>query len=296
MRFQRGLLTLCSKTSVTGFRFQEDTKTWNPKFVINGGDTILDSLLVHETKLLVLSIKERVLEWQIHDYKELTTTYLITKNAVKFHPGYHWSAAKYELPFADVLDTSSEGLCLISSDESDVWVIDLMKEGDNPASGWAGNGGENNSGGYGCFLRSCGIDGHQAPFIFCGRKYLEWAVCQKHKSQTINIAMEERIKELESNKAIDWEVSLAAAKRPAPDDRLMEKYENISGWQSNEIDCNDEYTVFPFCYHYSSGVAFVWNNERATVSAVLLLEYTEQKGNCRLYEGSGYIDGYYPAN
>jgi hypothetical protein len=84
MRFQRGLLTLCSKTSVTGFRFQEDTKTWNPKFVINGGDTILDSLLVHETKLLVLSIKERVLEWQIHDYKELTTTYLITKRALLF--------------------------------------------------------------------------------------------------------------------------------------------------------------------------------------------------------------------
>jgi hypothetical protein len=267
-------------------------KRWLPGCGING-NTILDALLVHETKLLVLSIREQVLGWQIYDYKELTTTYLITNNAVTFQPRYHWSPEKNDLPLADVLDTSSEGLCLISSNESDIWVLDLIKEGDNPASGWAGNGGENNNGGYGCFLRSCGIDGHQAPFIFCGTKYLEWVVCQKHQNQTINLTMEKRIEDVEDNKDKDWKISLAAAKRPTLDDQLMEKYEHISGWQSDKIGYNDEYPVFPFCYHYSSGVAFVWNSKRAAVSAVLLLDYTEKEGNCRLYEGSDYIDGYY---
>ena len=331
IRFQQGLLILCSKTSVTGFRFQEEKKTWNPEFLINGnpilkevkrwfprcgidGNTILDALLVHETKLLVLSVKKQVLGWQIYDYKELAAAYLgarsfndelerppgswVANNAITFQPRYHWSAAENGLPLADVLDTSSEGLCLISSDESDIWVLDLIKEDDSPASGWAGNGGENNCGGYGCFLRSCGIDGHQAPFIFCGTKYLEWAVCQKHQNQTINLTMEERIKELEDNRDKDWEIGLAAAKQPAPGDHLMEKYEDISGWQSDEIDRNEDYPVFPFCYHYCSGIAFVWNSEEssflgATVSAVILLDYTEQEGNCRLYERSDYIDGYY---
>jgi hypothetical protein len=84
---------------------------------------------------------------------------------------------------------------LLSSNESDIYIIDLMKEGDNPASGWAG-GGDNNRGGYGCFLRSCGIDGHQAPFIFCGTKYLEWAV--SHQNHTINQTTKDRVQELDS--------------------------------------------------------------------------------------------------
>ena len=78
----------------------------------------------------------------------------------------------------------------------------------------------------------------------------------------------------------------------------MEQYETISIWQSNEIGRNDDDPAFPLCYHYSSGVAFVWNSKEssffgATVSAVILLDYTEQEGNCRLYAGSDYMDGYY---
>jgi hypothetical protein len=243
---------------------------------------------------LVLSVKEQVLGWRIYDYEELVDLGLqsfndelerppsswVANNSITFQPRYHWSAAENDLPLADVLDTSSEGLCLISSCESDIWVLDLIKEGDNPASGWAGNGGENNCGGYGCL------------------KYLEWAVCQKHQNQTINLTIEERIKELEDNRDKDWEIGLAAAKQPAPGDHLIEKYECISGWQSDEIDRNEDNPVFPFCYYYSSGIAFVWNSEEssllgATVSAVILLDYTEQEGNCRLYERSDYIDGYY---
>jgi hypothetical protein len=271
IRFQQGLVIFCSKTSVIGFRFQDD-RIWKPKFVIEG-DTIHDSLLVHETKLLVLGVKEKVLGWQIYDYEELNYDEL-NNDPVKFQPRYQWSAAEDDVPFADVLDTSSEGLCLLSSNESDIYVIDLMKEGDNPASGRAGGEcGDSCRGGYGCFLRSCGIDGHQAPFIFCEAKYLEWTISQKHQNNPINLTTEDRV-------------------------HLMEQYKTISIWQSNEFDRNDDDPVFPFCYHYSLGVAFAWNSKKssffgATVSAVILLDYAEKEGNCRLYEGSDYTDGHY---
>ena len=308
IRFEQGLLILCSPISVAGFRFQETLGRWYPEFLIKvntmldelkswlpgrdiNGNSVLDARLVYETKLLVLSKKEKVLWWQVYDCKELAADYLIAKKAVIFQPRYYWSQQGEHQRRINVLDTSCEGLCLISSDESDIWVLDLMKKGDNPASGWAGNSGENNCSGYGYFLRSCGVPGHQTPFIFCGRKYLEWALCQKFPNHTENLSMNERIKEVESNKDKHW-----AAKRPLPSDQLRENYVNIAGWQS---EIHEEFpSAFPLCYHYSSGLAFVWNSKalgflRQKTSAVILLEYTEEKGNCRLYKGSTYIDGHY---
>lgn len=295
IRFQKGLLILCSKTSVTSYEYKEDIATakgiWNPKFVIDNGYTILDSLLVHETKLLVLCQKDKAIEWQIYDYEDLLTTYLTTNAAIEFQPRFHWSATQSGEPFWNFLDTSSEGLCLISS-ESGVWVLNLMEEGDSPALGQVGNLDQNIA--YGRFLRSCGVNNHQEPFICCSSYsyYLDWAICQK-QNQILNRTMEERMKSVEGNKYNDWEKRLAAAKQPALDDDLEEIYKLISSWQSGG-DFEDDAVVFPLCYHYDSGFAFVWNNEGATVSAVLLLDYTEGKGNSRFYKGSQYIDGYYP--
>ena len=291
LRFQKGHLILCSKTSVTSFEYKEDIATakniWNPKFVIDNGHTILDSLLVHEKKLLVLCRKDRVMEWQIYDYEDLVTTCLTTHTPVKFQPRSQWSTGE---PFWNFLDTSNTGLCLISSGLG-IWVLDLMKDGDNPVIGKLGCFDQNIA--YGRFLRSCGINNHQEPFICCAvdAYYPHWAIARK-QNQTFNRTMEERIKSVEGNQYKGWEKKLEAAKQPALDDDLEEIYELISTWQSG-AELEDDVAVFPICYHYNSGLAFLWQNDEASASAVLLLDYTKEKGNGRFYKGSDYIDGFY---
>lgn len=267
IRFQEGLLILCSESGVFGFSFQENVETWKPEFHLKG-KAIFDGLLVRQTELLVLSIEDEILGWQMHNYKELIAEYHIKDNVRIFQPQYHWSIEEHEASLQSVLDISSEGLCLISSIKSDIYVLDLIGKSDNPAPGCPENHGDNNDGGYGCFLQPCGIKGHQPPFLFCGSKNLEWAISQKR-----NITMENEI---------------------APGDHRREKYRYILGWQSNEKVDNSIDPVFPYCHRYSSGVAFIWNNEESPYSsAVILLDYTENAGNCRFYKGSDYTDGYY---
>lgn len=276
IRFQHGLVILCSNTCIVGFSFEEDTSTWIPEFVIKRpqqiSTTILDGLLVHETKLLVLSVekkafryevKEEVLGWEIYNYKDLAADYSKTKAAIEFLPRNYWPAQLPEFTgLGAVLDISSEGLCLVSSYNSKIWIINLMKEGDNPISGLVGSGYKNSSTGYGCFLRSCGFDSHQATFIFCrgGEKYLEWHVAQQEPNLT-NFDMKLRIRRLKNDTAEGYKERLVAANQPTQNDQYVQDHRIISSWRSRQIDYHNN-TVYLFCYHFSSGMAFIWNSKQ----------------------------------
>ena len=77
------------------------------------------------------------------------------------------------------------------------------------------------------------------------------------------------------------------------DDALID-YRHIACWTSDEPWDDYHNSYFGPLHHCSSGLAITWHTGAPLwPSAILILDYTEQRGNCRLYEGSDYKDGPY---
>lgn len=132
IRFQQDLLILCSKSTIAGFKFSEDKQggqltsniTWDRQFyfVGLGEERFIDAILVQQTKLVLLSITDNLLEWQIHDYDELRAAYLSSPRRHTFEADRNWELIHDDL-YLEVLDVSDKGLCLIASPESNIWQI-----------------------------------------------------------------------------------------------------------------------------------------------------------------------------
>jgi hypothetical protein len=268
IRVQQSLIIVSSNTVITGWQFETNEKgnVWVPKFAYTGKN-IKDGVLVCQSKLIVISQEKVHLAWEIYNYSEIISQRKDEINKKQFKARFNWSPKDFSSPTEiSVLDTSSRGLCFLSSHKSDIYILNLMKEGDDPASGWAGKSRENNYGGFGCFLRPCGIDGHQPPFLFCGYKYAELAISQQLPDQ-----------------------------EETHEPGGCSKFGFLDGWQGNTWD-NDTNPVFSTVCHYSGGFASVWNSQitktrEDPISAVLLFDYAEREGNCRFYRTSAYNQG-----